>query len=347
MLPFEMIAGGTYTVPTTGGVTVALQAQNPPDFIITKSITGWGLASTAQSIEWWWERSMAQYTAKGLQQGSDATNPPITSKSLATLGISQYDTTNPPAFTGLAGTAISGNTAAYVVLMTNTGTIQVGDWVLLTGVVGEPQLNGYRFQVTAVTVNTSITLGYMASGGISLPSAATAVLVTKYIPGRFYPHFRFIAGITNATQATVYFTGQNDFTPGEFISFRIPPNFGMIPLNNVVARVLTVTNSSTVSSVTLDWDTSGYPAFTFPTNAQAVTMSPAVAVPSSSGVVPSNGSATIPQSPPGTNLQDSFDNRNVRLISFGSGLFNVASFVVPAGQTWMWQAYKYSLYNTY
>jgi hypothetical protein len=58
------------------------------------------------------------------------------------------------------------------------------------------------------------------------------------------------------------------------------------------------------------------------------------------------GSATIPQQPPGTNLLDSFDNRNTRIIRFGADLFNVASFVSDNGDVWQWQAFKYDDYTT-
>lgn len=345
MLPFQMIAGGTY-VTTGGDIQIPLQSQNPPDFIITKSITGWGEATQAQSIEWWWERSMAQFTAKGMQQSSDATNPALTSKFLTSGGISHYDTTNPPTFTALATTAITGSAGTFVVSMANTGSIAVGDYVRLTSTTGELQIAGDTFQVTAVTTNVSITLGYMASSGITFAADATAGFVTKFIPNRFYPRWRYIANITKAAQAVVFFTEKNDFTPGEIVSFRVPALFGMDEINNLELRVLSVTNSATVSSITLDYDSSGNTTFTFPTSAQAAAgVSPAVCVPSASGVVPFAGSATIPQEPPGTNLQDAFDNRNTRLIVFGAGLFNVASFTPTVGDTWMWQAYRYDQYN--
>lgn len=352
MQPFQMIGGGTY-VTTGADIAVELQSQNPPDFIITRALgngsdmsKGWGEASQAQSIEWWWERSMPQYSAKGIQQSSDATNPALTSKFLTTLGISHYDTTNPPTFAALTATAITGSTGAFVVSMANTGNIAVGDYVRLYSTTGELQIAGYTFQVTAVTSNTSITLGYMASSGITFAADATAAQVVKYIPNRFYPRWSYIANITKATQAVVYFTSKNDYTPGEYVSFRVSSDFGMDEINNRQARVLSVTNSSTVSSITIDLDTSGFTTFAFPTSATAASgVSPAVCVPSASGVVPYNGSATIPQPPPGTNLQDAFDNRNVRLIVFGSGLFNVASFTPTVGDTWMWQAYKYDKYN--
>lgn len=358
MQPYQMIGGGTFEVSMASAsvanpVTVELQSQNPPDFIIAKAITAWGKANDANSIEWWWERSMAQYTAKGLQQSSDATNPAITSKALTTLGISHYDTTSPPTFAALASTTITGNAGTFVVSMTNTGTISVGDFVRLYSTTGELQIAGYTFQVTAVTANTSITLGYMATSGITFAANATAGFVVKYIPSLFYPHWAYIANITQAAQAKVYFTTKNDFTPGEIVSFRVSSAFGMDEINYKTARVLSVVNDAPTdatpeSSITIDLDTSGFTAFTFPTSAVAAAgVSPAVCVPSSSGVVPYNGSAIIPQQPPGTNLQDAFDNRNVRLISFGAGLFQVSGFAATDGDIWMWQAYKYDDYKAY
>jgi hypothetical protein len=112
--------------------------------------------------------------------------------------------------------------------------------------------------------------------------------------------------------------------------------------------VLSVTNSATVSSITIDLDTSGYSAFVFPTSAVAAAgVSPAVVVPSSSGVVPDNGSATIAQQPPGTNLRDAFDNRNTRVIHLGPGLFNVSGHASDDGDVWMYQAFKYDSYQAF
>jgi len=358
MLPYEMIAGGRFSLTTAliaSGVDVKVNSQNPPDYILMQSVgnaaatAGWGEANDAQAIQFWWEKSMNQGTAKGLLQSSAAANAPaITSAFVATNGIFTYDTANPPTFAGLAGTVISGIAGTFVVTMANTGTISVGDTVRLTNVTGEQQIAGYPFGVTAVTANTNITLGYMASSGMTFAADASAVTVTKYIPNRFYPKERRIVNITKATQAVVSFAQTNNFTVGENISFRVPSSmWGMTEINNKTARVLSVTNSATVSSITLDLDTSGYTTFTFPTSAQTVAgaAGPAVAIPASSGVIPFNGSATIAQEPPGTNLLDSFDNRNVRLIHFGPGLFNIASFTSDAEDIWMWQAFKYSDYQ--
>lgn len=364
MLPFQMIAGGNFTLTTAliaSGLNVACQSQNPPDFVVARALKNaagallWGLKNSAQTLEWSWERTLGNGTAMGILQAAENSTPQLPGLSAYPLpatgatpvdAISCYDTANPPIFAALAATAITGMAGTFIVSMTNTGTIAVGDYVRLYNVVLEQQISGYTFQVTAVTVNTSITLGYMASGGQTFAADATAAQVVKFIPSRFYPRYAFIAGITKAAQAVVSFTAQNDFTPGEIVSFRVSSPYGMTQINNREVRVLSVTNSATVSSITIDLDTTGFSTFNFPTSAIAAAgVSPAVCVPSASGVVPDNGSATNPQQPPGTNLRDAFDNRNTRIIRFGAALWAVSGHTPANGDVWMWQAFKYDQYT--
>ncbi len=345
-----MLGGGTVT-PALLAVDISLVSQNPPDFFEMRNLgssatTGWGELSDAQEIMWFWQRSMAQGTARGILQSSDGTNPAMIARFLSADGISTYDTASPPTFAALATTAITGNAGTFVVTMANTGTIAVDDFVKLYSTTGELQIAGYSFQVTAVTTNVSITLGYMASSGITFAADATAGQVVKFIPNRMYPRRRFMANITRVAQAVVSFTEENDFTPGEYIRLHIPTQFGAgawTTIDNQQARVLSVTNSATVSSITLDLDTSGIAsAFSFPTSAVAAAgVSPALVDPSSSGVVPDAGSATIPQEPPGTNLRAAFDNRNTRIIHCGATMFATGS----TGDIWEWRAYKYDQYN--
>lgn len=347
MLPYQMIAGGTFTVTVSTPVDISLISQNPPDYFIcqnmgSSSSTGWGEASDAQEIQWWWHRSMSQGTAKGLRQTSDASNPAVIASFLSSDGVSTYDTANPPTFAALATTAITGSAGTFVVTMASTGTISVGDYVRLYATTGELQIAGYLFQVTAVTANVSITLGYMASSGITFAADATAGQVIKLIPNKMYPRWMYIANITKATQAVVYFTTKNNFTAGEIVSFRVPSQFGMTQINNKEVRVLSVTNSSTVSSITLDLDTTGYTTFAFPTSAIAAAgVSPAVAVPSASGVVPDPSNTSLVLQPPGTNLLDAFDNRNTRIIHLGGTMFTNGT----TGDIWEWKAFKYDQYN--
>jgi len=371
MLPYQMIAGGRFTLnaDTVVGVNIQCVSQNPPDFIIARNIgqytagayvNGWGSPSNATAVQWWWERGMIQNSGKGLFQASNAGTPisaAITSTQLPRTtetvdAISVFDTVNPPTYAALTATITNGTT--FVVTMASTAGINVGDIVRLYSVTAALQLSGIDFQVTAVTANTSITLGMMATAVSN--SAVTAMVngsaaqVLKFIPSKFYPRWRWIAGITRAQQAKVYFTVANDFTPGEFIGLRIPVAFGSgawsdLPFVQKDYRVLSVTNSATESSITLDLDTSGFAsAFSYPLSLNYKT-SPAVCVPSSSGVIPLLGSATTPQEPPGTNLLDAFDNRNTRYIRFGTDLFNQSGFTADTSTVWSWQAFKYDDYK--
>lgn len=335
MLPYQIIAGGHFTSDTT--LSKEIYLSDRPDFFWMRNRTAWGNDAAVTAVDSWWRRGMAQGAAQTTDQavttGAQSTNV------ITVNGYTFIDTANPPTFAPLAATAITGNAGTFIVSMANTGNIVVGDRVRLYGTTGELQIAGYTFQVTAVTANTSITLGYMASSGITFAAAATAGQVIKYYPSRFYPRWNYIANITQAAQAVVFFTGKNDFTPGEIVGFRVPSAFGMDEINNKDVRILSVTNSATVSSITLDLDTTGFTAFSFPTSAVAAAgISPAVVVPSSSGVVPFNGSATTPQEPPGTNLQDSFDNRNKFLMQLGSNVITASANVYD------WMACRYDVF---
>jgi hypothetical protein len=346
MLPFSKIAGGTLTAVASTPQDIPVSSMNPPDYFIMKNITQWG-ASASKDVEFWWERSMAQATAKGYNQSAGNA---ITSISLASDGISTYSTNNPPSFAALPCTGV--NATTWVVTMASTSGLAVGDFVRLYNVAGMAQISGNVFQITAVTANVSITLGYMASATSGISVNGTTGFVQKVIINRMYPRRAFIAGVSKASAGTakIYFPYQNDFTPGEIIDPKIPSAFGMIQLNTSPGspqpRVLAVTNSATESSVTISTDTSGFTTFAYPTSAVAVAgISPALVVPSASGVVPLAGAPQnglyTPQNPPGTNLLDAFDNRNIYVVHLGGTIFANSS----TNDVWLWQAYKYDQYN--
>jgi hypothetical protein len=344
MLPYQIIEGGSFTGDGSGMANI--QISTKPDLFILTNRSDWGDDTAQAAIESKWKKGMADDSALLLAQA--ITTGALSSDVLTSGGFTFIDTANPPSYAALASTNVAGNTGTFVVTMAETGSIAVGDYVRLTSVVDEYQISGYVFQVTAVTNDVSITLGYMASavsaGGLATFAAAgDSADVIKFIPNKMYPRWSYIAMITKASQAVVYFTAKNDYTPGEIVSFRVPSEFGMDEINNKAVRVLSVTNSATVSSITIDLDTSGYTTFAFPTSAIAAAgVSPAVVLPSSSGVVPDNGSATNAQQPPGTNLRDAFDNRNQYYMHCGPG-------VIPSTaleSTYDWVSIKFDKYTS-
>lgn len=344
-LPYSYIGAGTYTNPATP-VALNIPLTDSPDWFFVRNITvspgGWGgndgtnyTAIANISSEWF----------SGMAQGSFLqTGQAASLLAAATLyptqgtagGFTFVDPTNPPVFAGLVSTTI--NHTTLVVTMANTGSIAVGDIVRVINPVAMLEIGGLVAQVTAVTVNTSITLGYVAtavSAGLNLVANGTSSTIVKIIPQLYYPRARQVMYITQATQAKVYFAQKNDFTIGEIVDFSIPAQYGMTQVNYLTGApggaptVLAVTNSATESSITINLNTSGFTAFQYPTSANIQTGggSPPVCVPAGSGVVPN-------QSPPGTNLLDAFDNRNQYYMNLGTNV------VGPASSTIQWVAMK-------
>lgn len=343
MLPFSFIGQWTYTNAATP-VAQNIPMTAKPDWVIVKDMTNWGAQSTAANpiqTEWFSSMAAGSYLALGQPSATGASVTTYASQGTSG-GFTFIDQTNPPTFTKVAITAINGTT--FVVSTGTTTGINVGDWIRLINVVGAQQISGSNlYQVTAVSAGVSITLGYGASAataGLTVANGTTGYYQKVY-PSQFVPNTLPVAYITQATQAVVYFFRPNPYTPGELVDFQIPTPYGMTQLSNLTgnsgkgpfssnpsgaARVLSVTNSSTVSSITIDVDTTGFTAFQFPTSAAfAGGASPAVCIPAGSGVVPLAGSATIPASPPGTNLADAFDNRSQYIMNIGTSAVGIAN----------------------
>jgi len=349
MLPFSFIGCGTY-VNAASALPINVALSDKPDYFMVRDITNWGAASTAvaQMESWIYPYTMANGSYRGLGMISAAAASNFTyGRTGTTNGFTFINSANPPTFS-INSTVTAINHTTFVVSMTDTHTqnLQVGDTVRLINPTGMLQAGGITAQITAVTLDTSITLGYIATAvtaGVSFTADGTTASVLKYYRGQFYPREQQVLYISQAVagSAKVYFAKPNDFTPGEIVDFNIPSTYGMTQLNfrtgqpGGASRVLVVTNTATESSITIDTDTSGFTAFIYPTSAGSVgKASPPFCFPAGSGIVPLNGSATIPASPPGTNLQDAFDNRNQYYMNIGSSVIGANS------ATMQWTAFK-------
>lgn len=357
--PYAFYECGTYTNAASGVTAQNIALTDRPTKFRVKDITDWGAATTAvAALESEWVRGMAQGSYLQIGQISAAAGSNYLYPAQGTSGgFTFINQAKPPVFSAVAVTAI--NASTFVVSTGNTAGISVGDTVRLRNVAGMQQFSGSNlYTVTAVTANTSITLGMAASAvsaGMQSATAGTTGFYQKVYSTPFYPSLRPVAFITQATQATVYFFRPHDFTPGELVDFQIPAQYGMVQLSNLTknagqgpyasqpagaARVLSVVNTATVSSITIDVDTTGYTPFVYPaTGVIAQGGSPATCFPAGSGVVPLNGSPTVPQSPPGTNLLDAFDNRAQYVMNVGLNVVGAAS------ATMFWEAWRADHFN--
>lgn len=342
-LPFSFIGSWTYTNAATP-VAQNIPMTAKPDWVFVKDTTNWGAQSTAANpiySEWFSSMALGSYLALG-QPSSTGSGVTTYASQGTSGGFTFIDQTNPPTFTKVSVTAVNGTT--FVVSTGNTAGLAVGDLVRLINITGAQQISGSTlYQITAISANTSITLGYAASAasaGLTVVSGTTG-FYQKVYPSQFLPNTMTVAYITQASQAVVYFFRQNPYVVGQLVDFQIPTPYGMTQLSNLTgksgsgpfttnpagaARVLSVTNSATVSSITIDVDTTGFTAFQYPTSAAfANGASPAVCIPAGSGVIPLGGSATIPASPPGTTLADAFDNKSQFVMNIGLNAVGVAN----------------------
>lgn len=348
MLPYGKIQSGTLTATASTPQDIQISSMNPPTYFEMKNITQWGSAA-AHDVEFWWQRAMAQNTAQGSNQA--VTTNILSSFTLAADGISTYSTANPPTFTAnTSGTAITRGSAngVTVATITNDGNVArgpkifAGDFVRITNAVDMEQISGMVFQVVAITSTTSVTLDLDSS---AFGADGTTFTMTKVIINRFYPRIAHITSVSKANPCVVNLVQDSTFTVGEEVSFRVPPNNSgafttMGQLNNLKGVVTSVTNATatTCSQITVNIDTSGFSTFTLPTSAQwlvGIGQQPVSAVvPAGSGVVPN-------QNPPGTNLSDAFDNRNIYVIHLGGTIFANSA----TNDVWEWTAIYADEYN--
>ncbi len=340
-MPFSFIGKWNYTNPATP-VAVNIPMTDKPDWIFVEDLTLYGSSSAAAAAKSEWFSGMAQGSYKGTGQTANATpaSRVLYPTSGTSGGFTFINQTQPPTYAKVAITAVDGTT--FIVSTGTTTGVNVGDLVRLINVVGAQQISSILFKVTAVSAGVSITLGMAAtaaSAGFTVANGTTG-FYQKVYPGFMYPSLRPVLHITQATQAKVYFGSPNDFTVGELVDFQIPSSFGMDEMSNLTAtpregltgnpvgaaRVLVVTNTATESSITLDYDTTGFTAFAYPVSADINDVkSPPVCFPAGAGVVPYNGSATIPLSPPGTNLQAAADNRAQYVMNLGTSVVGAAN----------------------
>lgn len=116
---------------------------------------------------------------------------------------------------------------------------------------------------------------------------------------RFVPRIAEVVDITQAVNPVVTLASIHDFVIGEILSFRVSKEFGMFEMNNKEAKVLAHDDFT----VTIDLETTTFSPFI---NAGPFVQNPALAVPSSSGVIPGS-TFSVPR----TTLEDVFDNLRI------------------------------------
>ena len=318
-MTFDYRDSGSFTSAAAVAFHDVVLPHGRPDKFVLRNRTAWGDDAAETSVETTHWRGMAEEAFQSMDQAN--TTGTLSTEAGTTNGFRFIDSQNPPTFAALAlsGTEITRANGA-VATLADTGSIQVGSVVRFDNTTAMLQISGYDIEVTAVSVNTDITLNIDSTNFAADATAGNARLI---IPSRMFPRHRFVVplagavGITQATSAVVSVSVAHDFSVGEAVSLRVPTAYGMSEMNNQEGTVTAVGTYT----ITVNIDSSGFTAFLPPTSAAyAAGVSPAM-------ILPAGARPEVGANPPGVPVTAAFDNRNRFVMRCGTNVVTSASHV--------------------
>jgi hypothetical protein len=312
-----------------------------------------GTANADIAIWSYWQRGMAIGT--GLAEYKASASAVMSADTYVTGGFSLW---NPSGTDNMAipllsaAVAVSAVTNATRPAVTHTAdvNVQVGTIVRLSN-TAQTDVNGIDMVVGTVTDSTHFTLLTATNALATAPGAiggAGFYRIVNYNP-LYYPRARYITNITQATTAQVSTSIPHGMTQGQEVRFNIPNVSGMVQLNPTPANnylspiILTIVDDY---NFTINVNTTGFTAFTWPTIAQQPSSFPevtpfgmdtATALVSTANLVPSIAGQQIPNTQTGI-LADATVNTGylgLLLGAGGNGLELTTPILGPAGSiTW-------------
>ena len=286
-----IISQGTFTQGSTA-TTIRIPLVSDVDWMYVYNQTQIAAASASTGYQFYWQRGFAAGT--GIEWQGNAGSNAINQLWLTSGGFTLIDTTNQqPGTLNNGSTGISAISTATppVATVGSTAGMAAGSVVRLYSTTGATQFGGLDYTVGYNTFNsTHFDLSYAPTSA----SAATAgsFRVIPYNP-IFYPRVRYIASISQATQAVITTTVTHGYQVGQKVNFIIPSVFGMTQLSGIEATIVAVNTSNTVNSFTIDVNTSAFTAFAWPATGNQP-FSPAVVVPAGDNTAYATNNNLVP-----------------------------------------------------
>lgn len=176
---------------------------------------------------------------------------------------------------GAATVAGAGITAATPAVITSASTAGIGDIMRVYSTTGMLQIAGWDFTNTTAAGATQTITNLPAGGGageLAFAAPATSV-IARVIPfnPRYYPVTRRITNIGLGVVTTILMSVTHQFTVGQAVRIKIPTGYGTTQLNGQIGTITAIGAALTGSTntITLNINSVGMTAFTFPTSAVA------------------------------------------------------------------------------
>lgn len=244
-----------------------------------------GTANASVGADFYWQRGMAAGT--GIVQYKGAASAALDGDTMVSGGFTLYDPSGQsagslPLLGAAVATTASTNATRPVVSTASTAGVIVGTVVRMSN-TAQLDVNGVDMVVGAVTANTSFTLLTATNALATAPGLIGGAGFYRIVNVNplFYPRRRFITNITQAINGNVSTSVAHGMAVGQEIRFQIPAVSGMTQLNSTPQnnyQAYTIFSVVDDYNFTINADTTGFTAFTYPTSAQEP-VSPPIVVP--------------------------------------------------------------------
>ena len=255
---------------TSNGSAQIIQLRSDLDWMWVKNQTVSYAAGAGTGAEFYWQRGMTQGRGT-IYTKTAVTNALAVAQIAANAGFYLVDSSVNIPGPSLALTGIT-NGNPPVVNTANTASLNNGDIVRIFSTVGALQLAGLDFTIGALNAGVSFTLAFMAQIANANPGAGTFRRI-PYNP-LYYPRNRYITKISQAAQAIVTLSVTHGYTVGQVVRFIVPTvtaaRYGMTELNGLQGTIVAVGQADAdgvTNTITVDIDTTGFTAFSFPVTA--------------------------------------------------------------------------------
>lgn len=259
---------------TADGNAKLLELPSGVDWLEITNYTEYAASNSGHGYKYFWQRGLGTSGFMEYHPAADHT----AAVNVITGAFTEFDQST---YAGGSWVSVSAGTNATAPSYSTGDTtgLATGSIVRLKG-TNQYDLNGIDFTVDSVVASTSFDLANTLATAPGSTAGASGyyklVAPTLEIYNMFRPAVRNIGKITQATQAVVTTLVDHNFEDGSLIRFSIPSEYGMVELDGLVGTVV----SQTAGTFTVDIDTTGFSAFTYPTATVAASaISPAIANP--------------------------------------------------------------------
>lgn len=291
---------------TSTGADVILNVPQGVDWIFVANQTQLAAnQTTAVGVKYYWQSTMAAGSMNATFK-SNAANAANLEQYITSGGFTPVNTSLRTPGTSVALTAVS---TASTPLVSTGDTSQLtanSSVVRLYNVTSAQQLGGFDFTIGTVVASTSFTLKYMAQ--LSVAGTTGTYRVIPYDP-LFYPPYRYITAITQATQAVVTMSVTHGYQVGQEVRLNVPSAYGMVEMDTLTGTIQAIDTVN--NTITLDINSTAFTAFAFPLTG-AVPFAPAI-------VTPVGANTAVILSNSGNILNDSMYNTGLIGIRLSGG----------------------------